>query len=122
MKYEGEVKLTFPPLQKKTTLKNPSLISLIKVYEQVGAEKAKALIGFHRFSGCNTVEKFTGKSKGTWTKSFLNSDLDVFKALQLLPKHVNTKIMHNLEVFTPKMYSKKHLKVTNLLNYVGIFR
>ena len=49
-------------------------INLTKIYEQLGAEKAKALIGFHCFSSCDTVEKITGKSKDTWTKSFLNSD------------------------------------------------
>ena len=37
-------------------------INLTKVYEQLGAEKANTLIGFHYFSGCNTVEKFNGKS------------------------------------------------------------
>ena len=50
-------------------------------------------------------------------KTFLSSDLDVFKAFQLLPRHVNTKIMHDLEVFTTKVYIKKQLKVTILKNY-----
>ena len=59
---------------------NEKWINLTKVYEQLGAEKANSLIGFHCFSNCDTVKKFTEKSKGTWTKSFLNSDLDVFKA------------------------------------------
>ena len=47
--------------------------------------------------------------------------LDVFKAFQLLPRHENTKIMNNLEVFTAKVYSKKQLKLTILQNYAGIY-
>ena len=93
---------------------NEKWINLTKVYELLETEKAKALIGFHCFSGCDTVERFTGKSKRTWTKLFLSSDLDVFKAFQPLPRHVNAEIMHNLEVFTTKVYSKKILKGNNL--------
>ena len=49
-------------------------------------------------------------------------DKIVFKAFQSLPRHVNTEIMHSLEVFTAKVYSKKHLKVTILQNYIpGIY-
>ena len=65
---------------------NEKWVNLTKVYEQLGAEKANTLIGFHCFSDCDTVEKLTGKSKDTWTKLFLNSDLDVFKTFQLLPR------------------------------------
>ena len=50
-------------------------------------------------------------------KTFLSSDLDVFKAFQLLLRHGNTKIMHDLEVFTTEVYIKKQLKVTILKNY-----
>ena len=50
---------------------NEKWIKLTKVYVQLGAEKAKALIGFHCFSGCDSVEKFTGKCKNTWTKKIV---------------------------------------------------
>ena len=43
-------------------------------------------------------------------KSFLNSNLDVFKVLQLITRHINTKIInykYNLEVFAAKVYNKK---------------
>ena len=88
---------------------------------QVGAEKAKTLIGFHCFSGCDTVEKFTRKTKDTWMKWFLNRELEVFKVFQLIPKHINTKIVDNLEVFLTKVYNKKHLKVTIMQNYNGVY-
>ena len=44
---------------------NEKWVNLTKVYEQLGAEKANTLIGFHCFSDCDTVEKLTGKSKDT---------------------------------------------------------
>ena len=75
-------------------------------------------IVFHCFSGCNNVEQFIRKSKDTWTKLFLNSDLDVCKAFQLIPRHLYQN-KDNLKVFAAKVYSKKHLKVTILQNYVG---
>ena len=40
-------------------------MNLTKVYVQQRAEKAKALIGFHRFSDRDTIEKFTSKKKDT---------------------------------------------------------
>ena len=48
-------------------------INVNKVYVQLGAEKAKALIGFYCFSGCDTAPE------DTEAKSFLNSELGVFK-------------------------------------------
>ena len=59
---------------------NEKQISLTKVYVQLAAEKSKALISFYSFSSCDAVEKFTRKSKNTRTKSFLNSELGVYKA------------------------------------------
>ena len=42
---------------------NEKWINLTKVYEQLGAEKIKTLIGFHCFMDCDTVGKFTESSK-----------------------------------------------------------
>ena len=58
---------------------NEKQINLTKIYQHLGAEKPNVLIGIRCFSGCDTVDKFTKKPKDTWTKSFLKSDLDVFK-------------------------------------------
>ena len=65
-------------------------------------------------SSCDAVEKFTRKSRDARPKSFLNSDLDVFKAFQLLLRHVNTKMMHKLDVLTAKVWSKKTRQGNNL--------
>ena len=37
-----------------------------------------------------------------------------FKQRLLFPKHVNTEIVHNLEVFTAKVFSKTTLNGNNL--------
>ena len=68
-------------------------------------------IGFEYLMDNDTVEKFTEKFKDTWTKSDLNRN--VSEALQLIPRHINTKIMHNLEVFAAKVCNKKTLKGNN---------
>ena len=44
---------------------NEKWVNLPNAYAQLGTEEAKALIDFHCFSGCNSVEEFTGKTKGT---------------------------------------------------------
>ena len=57
-----------------------------KAYEQLGAEKAKELIDF-TVGGLRHCRGFKRKSRDTWSKSFLNSD--VFETFQLIPKHIN---------------------------------
>ena len=80
-----------------------------KSNEQLGSEKVKTLIGFQCFGGYDTVEKFTRKSKDTWTKSYLNSDLRRFNYYLDMAIHNN------------KVYSKKALKLTILQNCAEIY-
>lgn len=49
---------------------NEKWINLDELCEQLGAEQVMTLIVFHDFSGCDIVEKFTGKSKDTLTNRF----------------------------------------------------
>ena len=56
------------------------LIDLTLRASGLGNEKAKALAGFHVLTGCDPVEKFTGKSKEAWTKHFLQADSKVLNA------------------------------------------
>ena len=58
--YEELNGLTLP-----TACSNEKQLNFPKAYAQLGTEEAKALIDFHCFSGCNSVEEFTGKTKGT---------------------------------------------------------
>ena len=42
---------------------NEKWINLTKIYEQLGAEKAKTIIGFHCFSGCDTLRSLPESPK-----------------------------------------------------------
>ena len=46
---------------------------------------------------------------------------DAFETFQLIPRQINTEIMHNLEVFAVKVCNKKYLKVAILQNYFGTY-
>ena len=38
-------------------------IEIPKMYESIGPSHAKAILGFHVFTGCNQIGRFYGKSK-----------------------------------------------------------
>ena len=48
------------------------LIVLKPIYDVLGCPLVRALIGFHNFTGCDTVGRFSGKGKITSWKSFKN--------------------------------------------------
>ena len=52
------------------------VINLILITSSLDDEKAKALAGFPALTGCDTMEKFKGKSKEAWTK-FLQADCKI---------------------------------------------
>ena len=45
--------------------------SITAVHEFLGPVVAKALLSFHALTGCDTTDKFSGKSKEFWTKMFV---------------------------------------------------
>ena len=47
-------------------------------------KKSQSLLGFHAFTGCDTTGRFSGKSKATWFKLFLNTDENTTDAFQAL--------------------------------------
>ena len=52
-------------------------------FEAIGAKHAKALLGFHTFTGCDQTG-FNGKSKSSWWKVFLEADDNILGALSML--------------------------------------
>ena len=62
------------------------LIDLIFIASSPDDEKAEALAGFHVLSGCDTVEKFTSKSKEAWKKHFLQADSKISNTFCRYPK------------------------------------
>ena len=93
---------------------NEKWIHLTKVYEQLGTKKPKALFAFTASATATLLRSLPESPKIHGQNRFLNSILDVFKAFESLRRHVTTKIMHNLEVLTAKVCSKKSLKGNDL--------
>ena len=93
---------------------NKKWIHLTKVYEQLGTKKPKALFAFTASATATLLRRLPESPKTHGQNRFLNSILDVFEAFESLRRHVNTKIMHNLEVLTAKVCSKKSLKGNDL--------
>ena len=67
--------------------------------------KAKALLGFHCLTDCDTVEKFTGRSQGTWTQTFLKCEENILNAFTRLPLNITANVFSSLEIFVCKIYS-----------------
>jgi len=68
----------------------------------------KALIGFHCFTGCDTISSFAGRAKLKPLKLFLtHSDyVDAFHALGS-EQHLDDDVLEQLERFTIHMYGKQ---------------
>ena len=69
----------------------------------------KALIGFHCFTGCDTLSSFAGRAKLKPLKLFFtHSDyVDAFRALGT-EQHLDDDVLKQLERFTIHMFGKQH--------------
>ena len=52
-------------------------IDISKAYNALGQARAKALIGFHAFTGCDVTAKFCGKGKASCWNLFLEADNEI---------------------------------------------
>jgi hypothetical protein len=82
-------------------------IDVTRVHQEIGKAKAEAIIGFHCFTGCDTVEKFSGKTKSKWTQAFLKCSPSVINAFIKLSTEVSDDILCELESFTASVYNPK---------------
>ena len=93
-------------------------ISIQQCYESIGCKKAKAILGFHVFTGCDQNGRFYGKAKLTCWKEFFKSDVVLTALTQLgngeqLPSLIT---LENIERFVVKTYAKnKDFGLTNYL-------
>lgn len=90
-------------------------ISIDLVYQALGEKKAEALLGMHSLSGSDTTGSFSGKSKTSFWKTFINASDRILKALASLGK---TDIIENetytaLEEYICSVYMPK-LKIKTL--------
>jgi hypothetical protein len=83
-------------------------IDIKKCYEALGPENAKALLGFHTFTGCDQTGRFNGKSKSTWWKAFMKADRSIICALSNLGENEHLPSLDTLDLlekFVVNLYS-----------------
>ena len=85
------------------------LVPLKPIHDVLGNEKAKALLGFHAFTGCDTTGRFAGKGKRTCWKAFNKSSQQVIQAFCELGAGTvpSAETVKSLEKFVCHMYSPK---------------
>lgn len=66
-------------------------IDIGSCYEGLGINHARALLGFHVFTGCDQTGRFAKKSKQFWWKEFRKADENTLNALAQLGKGVKVK-------------------------------
>ena len=78
-------------------------------------EFLKALIGFHCFTGCDTLSSFAGRAKLKPLKLFFtHSDyVDAFRALGT-EQHLDDDVLKQLERFTIHMFGKQPIPYISL--------
>ncbi|XP_057300399.1 uncharacterized protein LOC130631667 [Hydractinia symbiolongicarpus] len=82
-------------------------IDIRNCFEALGAVHAKAILGFHTFTGCDQTGRFNKKSKSAWLKIYLQADNEVVLALSTLGSTVelpNLETLESLERFVVSMY------------------
>ena len=89
-------------------------IDISIISKSLGTSRCSALIGFHAFTGCDTVEKFTGISKERWTKLFLITEESILKALTNFQSNIDSSNWDCLEKFVCQGYLPKGCKIDSL--------
>ena len=86
------------------------------IHAAIGPGKAKALLGFHTFTGCDTTGRFAGKSKITWLRHFLNMDQATIEAFYALgsEEELSGETEAALQSFVCKGYCPAGVSITSL--------
>ena len=81
----------------------------------LGNDKAKALPGFHCFTGCDTVSAFHGKgNKSAWeTWNVYGEDTAAFLALSSATVTITSNVMNVLERYVILIYDRKSGDIFN---------
>ena len=86
------------------------IINIHSSVEVIGHNKAKALIGLHGFTGCDTTGSFRRRGKVTWWKKFLNCNNKILQALVNMGEsfEVTEETRNELERFVCEAYCSKY--------------
>ena len=85
--------------------KDARKINIASCYEGIGPRYAKALLGFHVFTGCDQTGRFSRKTKTFWWKEFQKADDDTLDALAQLGKKMMA--LNKYDVPKEKAYFSK---------------
>ena len=101
---------------------NRRIICVSKHAKTLGKEKCKALLGFHTFTGCDSVSAFKGKGKVKPLNLLLKSD-DFIKLFAKLGTEWETSESELIttERFVCEMYDQKECSDVNIARY-NLFR
>ena len=90
------------------TGKNFRTIEIHSLVQSLGPLKSRALLGFHAFTGCDTVSSFNGRGKKScWDawKSFEEST-EAFISICCDPSSISSNVLKTLERFTILCYNR----------------
>ena len=82
-------------------------INVGSCFESLGPRRSSALLGFHTFTGCDQTGKFSGKSKSSCWKTFINCNdhvLDAFSSLGSSESLPSLDVLNSLEYFVVQLY------------------
>ena len=108
----------FDRLPIDTSISLNSHIQPIKpIWDVLGLEKAKALVGFHAFSDADVTGRFARIGKQTWFKHFMEAGAEVHEAFSKICRddHLSEDSEKILERFVCAVYSPKGINIPCLL-------
>lgn len=101
---------------------NRRIICISKLAETLGKEKCRALLGFHTFTGCDSVSAFKGKGKVKPLDLLLKSDDFVTLFAELGTEwETSESVLPTTERFVCAMYDQKECSDVNVARY-NLFR
>ena len=107
----------FESLPMKTFISLNSHVQPIKtIWDGLGPQKAKALAGFHSFTGSDNTGRFARIGKQTWFKHFMEATSEVHEALGKICEndYMSEETESILEKFVCSAYSPKGVNITLL--------
>ena len=84
--------------------------SITAVYNFLGHDVATAVLSLHALTGCDTIGKFSGKSKEFWTGKFLSerSNVSLIQALNHLQQEQSEEVVNEVAQFACRTYCPKN--------------
>lgn len=101
------------------TLKSMKIYDINVIYQTLGSDVSKALIGVHVYTGCDSVSSFKGKSKVKAYKAMTDSKeyIAAFQALGM-SWEISNNLISQLESFTCLIYGQNKCSDIDNCRYI----